>query len=73
MLSTTRHNDVDLSDRLTVSRSDLPKVLGCGLYTADEIGKRAGARIIIGRRVLYNVVKIREYLEAHSGEDVTED
>ena len=35
-------------------------MLSCGHTTAKKIGEDAGARIIIGRRVLYSVNKIKK-------------
>ena len=44
-----------------VNRKELPKLLGCGQYTADKIARRAGARIEIGRRVLIYLPKLDKY------------
>ena len=41
----------------------LCEMLSCGKDTAKKIGELAGARIKIGRRVLYSVSKIRKYLD----------
>ena len=37
-------------------------MLDCGRSTAVKIGIEAGARMQIGRRVLYNVDAVRKYL-----------
>lgn len=42
----------------------LAALLSCGQMTARKIGEDAGARIVIGRRVLYSVQKVEKYLEA---------
>ena len=42
----------------------LGALLSCGQMTARKIGEDAGARIVIGRRVLYSVQKVEKYLEA---------
>ncbi len=39
---------------------------GCGKGTAVKIGIEAGARVKIGRRVLWNLPIIREYLNSIS-------
>lgn len=52
---------------LTTDSNGLAGMLGCGLATATKIGNEAGARIQIGRRVLYKVSKVEEYLEKISG------
>lgn len=55
------------STRLAVDIEGLVAMLSCGQMTARKIGEDAGARIIIGRRVLYSVQKIEKYLEAIAG------
>jgi len=55
------------STRLAVDIEGLAAMLSCGQMTARKIGEDAGARIIIGRRVLYSVQKIEKYLEAIAG------
>lgn len=50
-------------DQICVTVSTLMDLLDCGRCTADNIGTAAGARLKIGRRVLYNVDKIRRYLD----------
>ena len=37
-------------------------MLSCGHATARKIGEQAGAKIIIGRRGLYSVEKVKNYL-----------
>lgn len=41
----------------------LQSVLNCGRYTCEKIAREAGARVQIGRRVLYDRQKIEHYLE----------
>ena len=53
-------------ERMTVTSAELREVLGCGRRAAYKIGMDAGARIKIGSRVLWNVTKIREYLNQKS-------
>lgn len=48
---------------LAVDTSGLQEILGSGRRTAVEIGTAAGARITVGRRVLWNVSKIQKYLD----------
>ncbi|MBU5682055.1 hypothetical protein [Blautia sp. MSJ-9] len=54
-------NDETTAKAVCVSRKELPKLLGCGQYTADKIARRAGARIEIGRRVLIYLPKLDKY------------
>ena len=55
-----------LSDRVTLTSDELALVMGCGRKAAVEMGTAAGARVQIGRRVLWNVSKIQKYLDAVS-------
>ena len=40
----------------------LSAMLSCGRATARKIGEQAGAKIVIGRRVLYSIEKVKKYL-----------
>ena len=46
---------IDLVDGLSAR-------LSCGRATARKIGEQAGAKIVIGRRVLYSIEKVKKYL-----------
>ena len=48
---------------ITVDIKKLSAMLSCGKDTAKKIGELSGARIKIGRRVLYSIPKINKYLE----------
>ena len=48
--------------KITVDIETLTAMLSCGRDTAKKIGEDAGARIVIGRRVLYSVRKVEEYV-----------
>ena len=60
MMRTTRPQNFE--DNLAVSGEGLARILDCGRATAVRIGIEAGARMQIGRRVLYNVDAVRRYL-----------
>lgn len=62
MNSTTQYNSQDFPVKLTVTTEDLQKLLGCGRKSAVDIGEMAEARIQLGRRVLWNIEKIKTYL-----------
>ena len=49
--------------QITVDVEKLAGMLSCGRATARKIGEQAGARITIGRRVLYSVDSVKKYLE----------
>ena len=63
MFKTTRSVRT-LDNSLTISTESLTKLLDCGRATAIKIGDAAGARIQIGRRVLWNSEKIRQYINS---------
>ena len=48
---------------LTVDIENLSAMLSCGHATARKIGEQAGAKVVIGRRVLYSVDRVRKYLD----------
>lgn len=51
------------SKLLTVDIEGLSAMLSCGYATARKIGEQAQARIYIGRRVLYSVDKVQQYID----------
>ena len=57
------NNELSLDDKLSVDTTELQKILGCGRPTAVEIGSLAGARIEVGKRLLWNVNKVKKYLD----------
>lgn len=58
-----RTKDRQSNIRIAVDIETLSAMLSCGRDTAKKIGEDAGARIYVGRRVLYSVPKIESYLE----------
>ena len=50
--------------KITVDINGLAAMLSCGHATARKIGEQAGARVEIGRRMLYMVDKVYKYLDA---------
>ena len=63
MRKTTRYNS-SVNGSITVSTETLAEMLDCGKVTAIKIGNAANARIQIGRRILWNTTKIKEYLDS---------
>lgn len=47
---------------IAVDIEKLSAMLSCGRASARKIGEQSHARIIIGRRVLYSVEKIQQYI-----------
>ena len=54
------------AEKRTVDTAGLQAMLSSERKTAVEIGIAAGARIQVGRRVLWNVNKVQEYLDCIS-------
>lgn len=65
MKKTNKH-DIKSTERLSVTRTELPTLLGCGQPTADKIAEEARAKIYIGKRLLISLDKVREYLIENS-------
>lgn len=57
----------NISECKAVDTAKLQEILMSGRKTAIEIGIAAGARIQVGRRVLWNVAKVQKYLDKISG------
>ncbi len=64
MRSTTKNNS--FCDRVTLTSDELALFMGCGRKAAVSAGMEAGARVQIGRRVLWNVKKLQKYLDSIS-------
>lgn len=50
------------SNTITADTNGLAEMLSCGRGTAVKIGLAAGARVKIGKRVLWYLPKIHSYL-----------
>lgn len=57
----------DLSNCVLIDTKELQKVTSCGRDAAIRLGTAACARVQLGKRVLWNVAKIRAYLDQISG------
>lgn len=56
---TSREN---LNNKILVDLEGLMELLSCGKVTANRIGSEAGAVMYFGRRKLFNVQKIKDFL-----------
>jgi len=65
MKLTTKSN-LAFNERIAVDIKGLMALLSCGRYSAVIIAENAGAVIKVGKRTLYNVEKIKNYLENKS-------
>lgn len=59
-------NSKNITGKKTVDTAGLQEMLCSGRKTAIEIGTAAEARIQVGRRVLWNVNRIQQYIDAIS-------
>jgi len=62
MYPTTKNNNLDLTRKLTVDTKELQEILSLGRKSAVEIGKAANAQIVVGKRIVWNLSKIQDYL-----------
>ena len=66
MYQTTEHKDHGVNNKITVNTKRLAEYLDCGRATAVKIGAAAGARVQIGKRVLWNIELIQKYINSTS-------
>ena len=67
----TNENTTEI--KILVDINNLQRMLDLGRNTAAIIGEKAGAVVTVGRRKLYKVKKIEEYIEGKSSIDVDGD
>lgn len=65
--TTKKFENGESQEKIAVTTEELQAMLSCGRYSAVQIGEAAEARIQIGKRVLWNVQKVREYINHISG------
>lgn len=66
MRETTKSYDLKPSDKKLVDTAELQFLVCAGRKTAVDIGTAAGARVSVGRRVLWNVEKVQRYINTIS-------
>lgn len=65
----TRERNLEEADfttnpqQLLVDTRTLQIITGCGRDAATKIGNDAGARVRVGKRLLWNVEKIKKYID----------
>ena len=62
MRATSQSNTIPPEQKIAVTTNELQAMLSCGRYSAVQIGDAAQARIQIGKRILWNVEKIKKYV-----------
>ena len=66
MNATKQFDNIDIQNKIAVTTNELQSMLSCGRYSAVQIGEAAGARVQFGKRVFWNVQKVKEYVNAIS-------
>lgn len=66
MRATKQFNNVDIQSKITINTDELQAMLSCGRYSAIQIGEATEARIQIGKRIFWNVEKIKSYINSIS-------
>lgn len=61
-MNKTQNIKID-TEKILVTTEELKALLSCGRASALKIGEVAGARVDIGRRVLWNTDKVRKYFD----------
>ena len=64
MRTTKTNGEARNIDKICVTTEGLQDLLDCGRATAVEIGGQAGARIEVGKRLLWNVSKVKSYIDS---------
>lgn len=67
MKATKQFNGVDIQNKIAITTNELQAMLSCGRYSAVQIGELAEARIQIGKRIFWNVEKVKSYINLISG------
>lgn len=62
-----RKTNTGSAEKLVVDINGLQDMLSIGKNKAYKIGEEAGAIVPIGRRKLYNVKKIEQYIDGLTG------
>jgi len=62
MNATKKTDQISNYQKITVTTDELQELLSCGRKSAVDIGELAEARVQIGKRVLWNVEKIKIYI-----------
>lgn len=66
MRATKTFDNIEVQNKIAVNTTELQSLLSCGRDSAVQIGEQAGARVQIGKRVFWNVDKVRQYVSSIS-------
>lgn len=64
-----KDSNVEMTNCILVDLKGLMKLLSCGRVAAERVGKESSAIVRVGRRKLYNLEKIKEYLNNVGGNE----
>lgn len=62
MNATRQFNNIDIQSKIAITTSELQSMLSCGRYSAIQVGEAAEAKVQFGKRVFWNVQKVKEYI-----------
>lgn len=60
--TTKTYENIDLTQKMAVDTIELQAILSLGRKSAVEIGNSASAKIVVGKRIVWNLQKVQEYL-----------
>lgn len=63
------NQNLNESNCMLIDLKGLMKMLSCGRVAAERVGKDSAAIVRVGRRKLYNIEKIRAYINTAAGGD----
>lgn len=52
----------DLNQKMLVNTPDLMRMLSLGRPSATKLGEEAGAKVYFGRKVMWSVERVRQYI-----------
>jgi hypothetical protein len=58
--------ETQINMKMLVTTKELAQILSIGINNARNVGEQAGAVIHIGKRRLYNLSKIEQYIDSHT-------
>lgn len=59
----TKKSNIPTDKKIAVTTEELQTMLSCGRSSAVQIGQMAEARIQVGKRVFWNVEKVKTYID----------
>ena len=59
----TKKSNIPTDKKIDVTTEELQAMLSCGRSSAVQIGQMAEARIQVGKRVFWNVEKVKTYID----------